>query len=108
MAQAIEHNGRGRKNGHARAALRSRATDVLDDFTELRKDMNKLAEAAGKAAREEVRGASKRFGTLSSDLRTRANDGASYAIGQVREHPAAAIGISLGAGLLLGALLVRR
>lgn len=98
----------GRKNGAARAALKARATDVLDDFAELRKDVNRLAEAANKAAREEAKQAAKRFDGLSTDVRTRATESVSLAADKVREHPGAAIGISVGAGLLLGLLLSRR
>ncbi|MBK8542792.1 MAG: DUF883 family protein [Caulobacteraceae bacterium] len=84
------------------------AQAMLDDFTELRKDVNRLADAANKAARHEVKHASQRFTTIGKDLRTRANDGAEYAVERVREHPGAAVGISLGAGLVLGLLLSRR
>jgi ElaB/YqjD/DUF883 family membrane-anchored ribosome-binding protein len=108
MAQALDTGVRGRKNGHARSALKSRTTDVLDDFTELRKDMTKLADAARKAAREEVKHAGQRLEGLGRDIRTRAAEGSEYAVEQVRSHPAAAIGISLGAGLLLGMVLARR
>jgi len=107
MAQ-LDTSVRGKKNGHARAALKARASDVLDDFTELRKDVNRLADAANKAARHEVKHAGQRFTTIGKDLRTRANDGAEYAVERVREHPGAAVGISLGAGLVLGLLLSRR
>jgi ElaB/YqjD/DUF883 family membrane-anchored ribosome-binding protein len=99
---------RGRKNGHARSALKSRATDVLDDFAELRKDMTRLANAADKAARAEVKHAGKRLEGLGRDMRSRAEEGAGYATEQVRSHPGAAIGISLGAGLLVGMILARR
>jgi ElaB/YqjD/DUF883 family membrane-anchored ribosome-binding protein len=97
-----------RRNGHARSALKSRTNDVLDDFSALRKDMSKLAEAANKAARAEVKHAGKRLENLGRDMRTRASDGTDYAVEQVRTHPGAAIGISLGAGLLIGMLLSRR
>lgn len=99
---------RGKKNGHARGALKARATDVLDDFVELRKDMSRLAEAANKAARDEVKHASLRLDSIGKDLRTRANERAGYAVEKVREHPGAALGITLGAGLLLGMLISRR
>ena len=108
MAQALDTGVRGRKNGHARSALKSRTTDVLDDFTELRKDMTKLADAARKAAREEVKHAGARLEGLGRDMRTRAAEGSEYAVEQVRSHPGAAIGISLGAGLVLGMILARR
>jgi len=108
MAQALDNGVRGRGNGHARSALKSRTNDVLDDFSELRKDMNKLAEAARKAAREEVKTAGKRLESVGRDIRSRASDGADYAVDRVRNHPGAAVGLSLGAGLLLGLLLARR
>lgn len=108
MAQALDTGMRGKKNGHARAALKSRATDVLDDFAELRKDMTRLADAANKAARSEVKHAGKRLEGLGRDMRTRASEGAGYAVDQVRTHPGAALGVSLGAGLVIGMLLARR
>ena len=108
MANALESSSRGRKNGHARSALKSRTNDVLDDISELRKDMGRLAEAASKAARTEVKTTRKRIGHIGRDIRTRVNSGVDQAADQVREHPAAALGISLGVGLLIGALLARR
>jgi ElaB/YqjD/DUF883 family membrane-anchored ribosome-binding protein len=107
MAQ-LDTTARGKKNGHARGAVRARAHDVLDDFSELRKDMTKLAEAANKAARSEVKHAGQRLESIGKNLRTRAGDGADYAVEKVREHPGAALGITLGAGFLLGVLLARR
>jgi len=97
-----------RKNGAARAALKARASDVLEDFSELRKDVNRLAEAANKAARVEMKHARKRLSGLSHELSDRASQGMSYTADQVRAHPGAAIGISLGAGLLIGLLLTAR
>jgi ElaB/YqjD/DUF883 family membrane-anchored ribosome-binding protein len=108
MAQAMDTAARGKKNGHARGALKARTTDVLDDFSELRKDMSRLAQAANKAARAEVKHAGQRLETIGKDLRTRASDSREYAVERVREHPAAALGITLGAGLLIGMLLSRR
>jgi ElaB/YqjD/DUF883 family membrane-anchored ribosome-binding protein len=99
---------RGRKNGHARSALKSRTSDVIDDFGELRKDVSRLAKAARKAAREEVKTTGKRLEELGRDIRTRASEGADHAVDQVRTHPGAAIGVSLGAGLVIGMLLSRR
>lgn len=107
MAQ-LDTSIRGKKNGHARGALKARTNDVLDDFVELRKDMSRLADAANRAARDEVKHAGQRLEVIGKDMRTRATDGAEYAVGKVREHPGAAIGISLGAGLLIGLLVSRR
>lgn len=107
MAQ-LDTSVRGKKNGHARGALKARANDVLDDFVELRKDMNRLADAANKAARDEVKHAGSRLTSIGKDLRTRADGSAEYAVEQVRSHPGAAVGLSLGAGLIVGLLLARR
>lgn len=109
MAQSMESAPRGsRKNGQARTALRARTNDVIDDFAELRKDMGRLAEAANKAARVEVRTVGHRLESLGRSVRERASEAPAYVSDRVREHPGAAIGVSLGAGLLIGLLLSRR
>jgi ElaB/YqjD/DUF883 family membrane-anchored ribosome-binding protein len=105
MSQAAEHT---RINGHARSALKARANDVIEDFGELRKDMRKLARAANKAARVEVQHAGQRITGAASSLREQARGRADHLSEQVRERPGAAIGLSLGAGLLLGMLLAPR
>lgn len=107
MAQSMQAREQ-RRNGAMRHNVRARAHDVIDDFNELSKDVNRLADAAGKAARAEVNTAGKRLLTLSDDLSSRARSSANYAAEQVREHPGAAIGLTLGAGVLLGLLLSRR
>src|SRR5262245_36922266 len=106
MVQASETIGRGsRRNGAMRGALKARTNDVIGDFTALRKDMGRLADAATKAARTEMRSTGKRLERFGRDMRTRATDGAHYVSENVRARPAAALGISLGAGLLIGMLL---
>lgn len=107
MATASETVTRGRRNGVARGALRARTHDVLDDFAELRKDMGRLAEAANKAARSEVKHAGQRLETMGKDMRSRAGESREFVTERVRQHPGAAVGISLGAGLLIGLLLRR-
>ena len=99
MAQAYEAPRR--RNGAA-GALRSRATDVLEDIAELQKDVGKLANAASKAAREEVDLTRDRIDYFGKSLRGRADDSVRYVGDHVRERPAAAIGIALGTGLLIG------
>lgn len=106
MAQSMHVDER--RNGAARSAVKARAADVLDDFEELRRDVRKLAGAAGKAARQEVKYTGKKIERMSRDLKTRARENVDLAGNTVREHPAAAIGASLGAGVLLGFLLSRR
>jgi len=106
MAQTMQPSQR--RNGAMRHTVRARASDVLDDFAELKKDVSRLADAAGKAARAEVTTAGKRVRHIGVDLSERARSSVDYATTQVREHPGAAIGITLGAGLLLGLLLSRR
>ena len=120
MAQAMETGRRGKRgNGDARAALMDRTTDVIEDIATLRKDVSRLADAAGNAARHEVKHAGKRLGALRTDVserasllsqsvRERAGDAADYLGEQVRENPGKTIGISLGAGVLLGLLLASR
>lgn len=109
MAQALEGSRGSKKNGYAaRDALKSRTTDVLDDFSELKKDMSRLADAANKAARAEVSFAGKRLETIGKSMRTRADDGVGYLTERARAHPGAVMGATLGAGLVLGMLLARR
>jgi ElaB/YqjD/DUF883 family membrane-anchored ribosome-binding protein len=108
MAQAFETAGRSKRNGVARGALKARTNDVIGDFAELRKDMGRLANAATKAARTEVRTVGHRLEQLGRDMRSRAGEGAGYVSERVRTHPGAAVGISVGAGLLIGLLLSMR
>jgi len=108
MVQAFETASRSKRNGAARGALRARTNDVIGDFAELRKDMNRLANAATKAARHEVKSAGQRLELLGRDMRSRASEGAQYVGEQVRTRPGAAVGIALGAGLLVGLLLRAR
>ena len=108
MPQASERLARGKSNGAARGALKSRTDDVIDDFAELRKDVGRLYEAANQAARSEMRFARSRVGQLTADLRDQASERAEVLGEQVRTHPYAAIGASLGLGLLLGMMLKRR
>ncbi|MDX2276848.1 MAG: hypothetical protein NW206_15465 [Hyphomonadaceae bacterium] len=97
-----------RVNGHTRSALKARAHDVIEDFSALHKDVRKLARAANKAARVEVQHAGERLTSTAANLRQQARDRAAMLSDRVRERPGAALGISLGAGLLLGLLLSRR
>src|SRR5437868_5082834 len=108
MTQASERILRGKSNGAARGALKSRAGDVLEDFVELRKDVGRLYEAANQAARSEIRFAKTRVGQLTEDLRGQASERAQYVSEQVRSHPYAALGATLGVGVLLGLLVKRR
>ncbi len=107
MAQASERLVRGKSNGAARGALKSRADDVMEDFAELRKDVGRLYDAANQAARSEMRFARSRVGQLTADLRNQASERAELLGEQVRTHPYAAIGASLGVGVLLGLMLRR-
>lgn len=112
MPHALDGSRFGKRNGHARNAVRSSAQDVLDDFDELRKDVNKLAGAAQRAARDEAVELSHRVTAqidgLKDGLKTRAYKGADHLGDQVRERPATALGIALGAGLLIGMALTPR
>lgn len=103
MASVESH--RGHRNGHERHALRSRADDVISDFAELRRDVSRLAEAATKAARSEMASAGQRLHDVQQTAMERAKSGAAFVGAKVRERPAAALGITLGAGLILGMLI---
>ena len=112
MPHALDASRFGKRNGHARGALKSSAQDVLDDFDELRKDVNKLAGAAQRAAREEAAEISHRvtaqIDAMKGQVRTRAYKGVDQLSDQVRDRPATALGIALGAGLLIGIALTPR
>lgn len=108
MAQAFETVARSKRNGAARDAVRARVNDVMDDFSELRKDVGRLADAASKAARDEVKHTGIRLNKLSGSMKTRASESATYVTDKVREHPGASVGIAVGAGMLLGLILSAR
>lgn len=110
MAHVINstHSINGRRNGAARRAVKSRAGDVVEDIEDLRKDISKLATAVSKAARAEADSASDQIRGFSHTIKSRARDGASHLHDQVRAHPAAALGASLGIGLIVGMALTAR
>lgn len=106
MAQAFAPAAsRAKRNGNG--ALKSRADDVLADFDELKKDVGKLAEAANKAVRREIRGAKEHLAETRHSLEQEAQGRAEALGDQVRERPLAALGIAAGAGLVIGFLLRR-
>ncbi len=99
-------------NGAARLALRTCAEDVLEDLDELRQDAGRLADAASKAARAEVRATGARVNHLrdevESAVRRKAKSGARYVNENVRSRPAAMVGIAAGVGFLLGLAFSKR
>jgi ElaB/YqjD/DUF883 family membrane-anchored ribosome-binding protein len=107
MGQSYE-GARGKRNGHARDAFRATADDVWEDFAELRRDVSKLANAAGRAAREEMGDTRERIERLGRGVRDSATARAQYMTDKVREHPGAALGATLGVGMLIGLLLSAR
>ncbi|HRE42935.1 MAG TPA: hypothetical protein PKY87_03070 [Terricaulis sp.] len=108
MAQLMETTRHQRRNGAMRNAVRARANDVMDDFSELKKDVSRLADAAGKAARAEANHAGQKVRLFGGDIRQRASDTVERVTTEVRAHPGAALGATLGAGVILGLLLSRR
>lgn len=99
---------RGKKNGVAREAFRSTADEVLEDFAELSRDVSKLAEAAGHAARQEVHNTRDRIERLGRGVKESASERVNHMTDKVRAHPGAAIGATLGVGVLIGLLLSAR
>jgi ElaB/YqjD/DUF883 family membrane-anchored ribosome-binding protein len=108
MTEAINDSVRSSRNGAMPGEVRARANDVLEDFNALSKDVSKLATAASRAARAQVASAGEQVRTASQSLSERARNGASMVSERVREHPGAALGLTLGAGVLLGMFLSRR
>jgi len=111
--------GAGKLNGSARAALRARVSDLVDDLEELREDAAKLADAVGNAAKAEVREAQSRVQDFRDDVekrvRSRVREGERYVRGgvgsvrtSVREQPIQMLGVALGAGVVLGLLMSAR
>ena len=79
-------------------ALRARTDDVMQDFVELKKDMAKLADAATKAVRREVRSAKGQLNDVRHSIEERAQNSIENVTGQVRERPLAALGVAAGTG----------
>ena len=107
MGQSHE-SARGKRNGAARDAFRATADDVLEDFAELRRDVNKLAEAAGHAARQEVDNTRGRIERLGRGVRESASERVDLVTDKVRAHPTAALSATLGVGVIIGLLLSPR
>ncbi|MFT3729018.1 MAG: hypothetical protein QM759_14435 [Terricaulis sp.] len=105
MGQSYE-SARGRKNG--RDALRTTADDVMEDFAELRRDVGKLAEAAGHSARQQVEDTRERLERLGKGVRDSTYERVDLVTDKVRAHPGAALGATLGVGVLIGLLLSPR
>lgn len=89
-------------------ALRARTDDVMQDFVELKKDMAKLADAATKAVRREVRSAKDQLTDVRHSIQERAQNSVENVAGQVRERPLAALGVAAGAGIAIGLMLKLR
>ncbi len=102
MSKGFEFGSAERRNGAARSALKSSATDVLDDLEELRDDAVRLAEAARRAARAEVEAATARVTRLRRQVRDRARGEVRHLSQNVREKPTQALALAIGIGILIG------
>lgn len=107
MGQSYE-SVRGKRNGAARHAFRATADDVLEDFAELRRDVNKLVDAASQAARQEVDNTRDRIERMGRSVREDASERLDHVTDKVRAHPGAALGATLGVGVIIGLLLSPR
>ncbi|MET0183360.1 MAG: hypothetical protein ABW199_10780 [Caulobacterales bacterium] len=94
-----------RTNG---AAKMDTNTEVKESLTALRDDASKLGGAIKSAAREKIADQRGRLEDATHELSERAQTIFSRLEERVRNKPAAALGISLGAGLVLGMLMFRR
>jgi ElaB/YqjD/DUF883 family membrane-anchored ribosome-binding protein len=82
-------------------SMQQEMDQLRGDLSQLRDDVAAMATEAFGAAREGVKGAV-------ADARRRGAEVAESLEDQIQEHPLATVGIAFGAGLLLGALLLRR
>ncbi|HWA01061.1 MAG TPA: hypothetical protein VG841_12180 [Caulobacterales bacterium] len=97
------------RNGAIRGKLRAQADDVRADLDELRKDVGRFANEIGKTAKVQAASAREHLGDLSRSIQSRAQHRVEEVSGRVREHPFTSVGLSLGAGVLIGlALSMRR
>jgi ElaB/YqjD/DUF883 family membrane-anchored ribosome-binding protein len=108
MGLGHETGSRVRRNGHVHGAMKSRANDVVTDISELKKDVTKLAEAIAKVAKVEAATYTDQLSHIRDDVRSRAEVGVAYVGDHVRARPAAAVGISVGVGMLLGLVLAAK
>ena len=99
-------------NGHAAHDLEVRLDALMNDLTALQKDVRGLARGAGDYAVEQANGAmhsaQEKFEQARDDVEDWANGNVDSLRDTVREQPLVSCILSMSAGALLGALLLRR
>lgn len=88
----------------AKADTKSDVDSLKSDIDELRKDMRKLMDDAGGIARKQSERGLERGRELADQAVHHVSDAKSSLEERVRENPLAAIGLALGAGVLLAAI----
>ena len=99
-------------NGHATHDLEVRLSALMNDLTALQKDVRGLARGAGDYATEQANGvvhsAQEKLEQTYDEVEEWANGNVNSLRDTVREQPLAACVLSMSAGALIGALLLRR
>lgn len=93
-----------RANGTARTAT----AEVKENLTTLRDDAKQLAGSIKGAAKEQLDHQRDKIVGASAEVADRAQTVFSHLEDQVRTRPAAALGITLGAGFVLGLIMSAR
>jgi len=95
-------------NGAPDMGKPSVSTEAFDklkgDFAQLSEDVKILLSDAGKAARAESRHTIRKGKALADDAAEQALDAKAALEDKIRAHPLTAVGIALGAGILIAAL----
>jgi len=93
-----------RANGSAKSAT----DEVKENLTTLRDDAKNLAGSIKSAAKEQIDHQRGKIAGAGAEVADRAQTMFSHLEDQVRTRPAAALGITLGAGFLIGLMMAAR
>ncbi len=92
----------------ANGASKTATAEVKENLTTLRDDAKQLAGSIKSAAKEQIDHQREKIAGAGAEVADRAQTMFSHLEDQVRTRPAAALGITLGAGFLLGLMLAAR
>jgi ElaB/YqjD/DUF883 family membrane-anchored ribosome-binding protein len=93
---------------HTNGAGKTATTEVKETLNTLRNDAKQLAGSLKNAAKETIEQQRDKVVSVGADVADRAQTIFSSLEEQVRTRPAAALGVTLGAGFLLGLMLAGR
>lgn len=111
MATAATATTRKRRNGRNGADVQARLTSLRDDLDALQQDMRGLVNDVGGVASEQVQGAVNGAIDSASEAVERVSEWSNENLDGVRQavrtQPLAACALSMSAGAIIGALLLR-